>query len=67
MKDELNDLRETIENVSKKIDQIFYREYPKNLWDETATKNTNISLLTENTNNILRLHSQSETLPTTET
>ena len=31
IKDELNDIRETIENVSQKFDQIFYREYSKNL------------------------------------
>ena len=61
IKDELNDVRETIEKVSEKIDQIFYREYTKNLWDETASKNTIISLLTENINNLSRSHSQSET------
>ena len=59
-KDELNDIRETIEKVSEKFDQIFYREYTKNLWDEIASKNTIISLLTENINNLSRLHSQSE-------
>ena len=61
IKDELNDIRETIEKVSQKFDQIFYREYTKNLWDEIASKNTIISLLTENINNLSRLHSQSET------
>ena len=59
IKDELNDIRETVENVSEKFDQIFYREYTKNLWDEIASKNTIISLLTENINNLSR--SQSET------
>ena len=61
IKDELNDIRETIEKVSQKFDQIFYREYTKNLWDEIASKNTIISLLTENINNLSRSHSQSET------
>ena len=61
IKGELNDIRETIEKVSQKFDQIFYREYTKNLWDEIASKNTIISLLTENINNLSRLHSQTET------
>ena len=50
IKDELNDIRETIEKVSEKFDQIFYREY------------TNLtSLLTENVNSLSRSHSQSQT------
>ena len=57
----MNDTGETIEKVSKKFDQIFYREYTKNLWDEIASKNTIISLLTENINNLSRSRSQSET------
>ena len=61
MKNELNDIRETIAKVSQKFDQIFYREYTKNLWDDIASKNTIISLLTENINNLSRSHSQSET------
>ena len=60
-KDELNDIREIIEKVLEKFDQIFYREYTKNLWDEIASKNTIISLLTENINNLSRSHNQSET------
>ena len=60
IKDELNDICETIEKVSQKFDQIFYREYTKNLWDEIASKNTIISLLTENINNLSRSRSQSE-------
>ena len=42
IKDELNDIRET------------YREYTKDLWNEIASKNTIISLLTENINNLSR-------------
>ena len=61
IKGELNDIRETIEKVSQKFDQIFYREYTKNFWDEIASKNTIISLLAENINNLSRSHSQSET------
>ena len=61
IKDELNDIPETIENVSQKFDQIFYREYTKNLWDEIASKNTIISLLAENITNLSRSRSQSET------
>ena len=49
----LNDTRETIEKVSEKFDLIFYG-------DEVASKNTIISLLTENINNLSRSHSQSE-------
>ena len=60
IKDELNNIRETVEKVSEKFDQIFYREYTKNLWDEIASKNTIICLLTENINNLSRSHSQSE-------
>ena len=41
----LNDIRGTIEKVSQKFDQIFYREYTKNLWDEIASKNTIFSLI----------------------
>ena len=40
IKDKLNDIRETIEKASQKVDQIFYKEYTKNLWDEIASKNT---------------------------
>ena len=36
IKDELNDICETIEKISQKLDQIFNREYNKNLWDEIA-------------------------------
>ena len=36
IKGELNDICETIEKISQKLDQIFYREYNKNLWDEIA-------------------------------
>ena len=36
-------------------------EYSKNLWDKNASKNSVISLLTENINNLSRSHSQSET------
>ena len=36
-------------------------EYSKNLWDKIASKNSVISLLTENINNLSRSHSQSET------
>ena len=36
IKDELNDICETIEKISQKLDQSFYREYNKNLWDEIA-------------------------------
>ena len=61
IKDELNDICETIEKISQKLDQIFNREYNKNLWDEIAWKNTIISLLPENINNLSRSHSQSET------
>ena len=43
IKDELNDIPETIEKVSQKFDQIFYREYTQNLWDEIASNNTTIS------------------------
>ena len=38
IKDELNDIRETIEKVSQKFDQIFSRECTKNLWDEIVSK-----------------------------
>ena len=61
LKNELNDIRETIEKVSQKFDPLFYRDYTKNLWDEIASKNTIISLLTENINILSRSHSQSET------
>ena len=61
IKNELNDVRETIEKVSQKFDQIFCREYSKNLWDEIASNNIIISLLTENINNLSRSPSQSET------
>ena len=61
IKDEWNDILETVEKVSQKFDQILCREYTKNLWDEIASKNTIISLLTENINNLSRLRSQSET------
>ena len=43
IKDELNVIPETIEKVSQKFDQIFYREYTQNLWDEIASNNTTIS------------------------
>ena len=36
IKDELNDICETIEKISQKLDQVFYREYNKNLGDEIA-------------------------------
>ena len=52
---------ETTEKVPEKFDLIFYREYTKNLWDEIASKNTSISLLAENINNLSHSHSQSET------
>ena len=63
IKEGLNDICETIEKVSQKFDQIFYRECTKNLWDEIASKNTIISLVTENLNNLSRsrTRSQSET------
>ena len=60
-KHELNNILENIEKVFRKFDQIFYREYTKNLWDEIASKNTIISLLTENINNLRHSHSQLET------
>ena len=34
------------------FNEIRYREYTKNLWDDIASKNTIISLLTENINNL---------------
>ena len=52
--DELNDICETIGKVSGKFDQIFCREYTKNLWNEITSKNTIISLLTENINSLSR-------------
>ena len=58
IKGELNDIRETIEKVSEEFDQIFYT---KNLWDEIASKNIIISLLTENINNFSPSRSQSKT------
>ena len=61
IKDELNDIRQTVEKVSEKFDQIFYGKYTKNWWDEIASKNTIIDLLIENINNLSRPHSHSET------
>ena len=60
IKDELNDIRETIEKVLQNKNLIKYREYTKNLWDKTASKNTIISLITENINNLSPSHSQLE-------
>ena len=50
-----------LKKVLQKFDQIFYRKYAKNLRDEPTSKNTIISLLTENINNLSSSYSQSET------
>ena len=58
IRDELNDIRETIETASQKFDQIFYREYTKNLWNEISSKNTIISLMNEAQNTQVLLDDQ---------
>ena len=50
-----------LKTIDQKFDQMFYRKYTKNLWDRIASKNTVISLLSENINNLSCSHSQSET------